>query len=179
MRGPARVPATKDLTPEDVARLIEVSGALVAGELRALGPDASFHPAPGEWCANEVAGHIIEAERRGFAGRIRRFLDADGPDEIGWDQDAVERERQDCRRDPGALADELEALRKESVALLRSLRPEQLSRWGTHSKVGRLTVNDLIHEWVHHDRNHARQLMAVTQERVYPHLGGSQGFVGE
>ena len=172
-------PATKDLTPEQVARLIMSSGAFVAWELRALGDDASFHPAPGEWCANEVAGHIIEAERRGFAGRIRRFLESDGPNEVGWDQEAVERERQDCRRDPSELADELEALRKESVVLLRSLRPVHLSRWGTHSKVGRLTVNDLIHEWVHHNRNHARQLMAVTQERVYPQMGGSQGFVGE
>src|SRR5688500_4551920 len=159
-------PATKDLTPEDVARLIETSGAFVAGELRALGADASFHPAPAEWCANEVAGHIIEAERRGFAGRIRRFLESDGPDELGWDQVAVERERQDCRRDPGELADELEALRKESVVLLRSLRPEHLSRWGTHSKVGRLTVHDRIHDWEHHERNHARQRIAVTPQRV-------------
>ena len=171
--------ATKDLQPAEVARLIGASGAFVVAELRALGDDAAFHPAPGEWCANEIAGHIIEAERRGFAGRIRRFLESDGPDELGWDQDAVERERQDCRRDPRELADELEALRTESLVLLRSLRHEQLSRWGTHAKVGRLTVNDLIHEWVHHDRNHARQLMAVTQDRVYPHLGGSRGFVGE
>lgn len=170
---------TKDLSTEEVAQLIEASGAYVVGELKALGANASFHPAPGEWCANEVAGHLIEAERRGFAGRIRQFLDADGPNAVAWDQDQVERERQDCRRDPTALADELQALRTQSAALVRSLRPEQLSRWGTHPKVGRLVINDLLHEWVHHDRNHARQLMAVTQERVYPHLGGSQGFVGE
>ncbi len=172
-------PDTAELTPERVARLIEASGAFVVGELRALGDDASFHPAPGEWCAKEVTGHLIEAERRGFAGRIRQFLDADGPSAIAWDQDEVERERQDCRRDPKELADELQALRRESTALVRSLRPDQLSRWGMHPKVGRLTIRDLLHEWVHHDRNHARQLMAVTQERVYPHLGGSQGFVGE
>lgn len=172
-------PETTDLALEEIARLIEASGAFVVAELRALGDDASFHPAPGEWCAKEVAGHLIEAERRGFAGRIRLFLASDGPDTIAWDQDAVERERQDCRRDPNALAEELRTLRAESAALVRALRPDQLSRWGTHPKVGRLAINDLLHEWIHHDRNHARQLMAVTQERVYPHLGGSQGFVGE
>lgn len=172
-------PETTDLALEEIARLIEASGAFVIAELRALGADASFHPAPGEWCAKEVAGHLIEAERRGFAGRIRHFLETDGPDAIAWDQDAVELERQDCRRDPRALAEELRTLRAESAALVRSLRPDQLSRWGTHPKVGRLLISDLLHEWVHHDRNHARQLMAVTQERVFPHLGGSQGFVGE
>jgi hypothetical protein len=162
-----------------IACLIEASGAFVAGELTALGDEASFHPAPGEWCAKEIAGHLIEAERRGFAGRIRQFLDADGPDAVAWDQEAVERERRDCERDAAALAKELLAARRESAALVRSLRPDQLARWGTHPKVGRLTVRDLVHEWIHHDRNHARQLMAVTQERVYAHMGNSQKFVGE
>ncbi len=168
-----------DLTPEAVARLLEASGALVVAELRALGENASFHPGPGEWCAKEVAGHLIEAERRGFAGRIRQFLESDGPNAIAWDQDAVEREREDCRRDASSLANELQALRTESIALVRSLRPDQLGRWGTHPKVGRLLIKDLLHEWVHHDRNHARQLLAATQERVFPQMGASQGFVGE
>lgn len=167
------------LDNERIARLIEASGELVAAELEALGDDAAFHPAPGEWCAKECAGHIIEAERRGFAGRIRHFLEADGPDTAAWDQDAVQRERRDCGRRPQDIARELLALRKESAALVRSLTPDQLERWGTHPKVGRLTVRDLLHEWVHHDRNHARQLMAVTQARVYPQMGNAQGFVGE
>ena len=170
---------TEDLSTERIAELIAASGDTVVRELDALGEDAGFHHAPGEWCAKEVAGHIIEAERRGFAGRIRHFLAAEGPDTPAWDQEAVERERRDCERDAVALRDELLALRRESVALVRSLGPEQLARWGMHPKVGRLTVRDLIHEWVHHDRNHARQLLAIAQERVYPHLGGAQGFVGE
>jgi len=170
---------TEDLSTERIADLIAASGDAVARELDALGEDAGFHHGPGEWCAKEVVGHIIEAERRGFAGRIRHFLAADGPDTPAWDQEAVERERRDCERDAAALRDELLALRGESVALVRSLQPEQLARWGTHPKVGRVTVRDLIHEWVHHDRNHARQLLAIAQERVYPHMGASQGFVGE
>ena len=36
------------------------------------GDDGGWRPAPGEWSANECVGHLIEAERRGFAGRIRR-----------------------------------------------------------------------------------------------------------
>lgn len=168
-----------DLDTDRIARLIEASGELVAAELEALGDEASFHPAPGEWCALECAGHIIEAERRGFAGRIRSFLDADGPETQAWDQEAVQRERRDCEKRPQDLARELRAVRKESVALVRSLTGAQLLRWGTHPKVGRLTVRDLLHEWVHHDRNHARQLMAVTQASVYPQMGNAQGFVGE
>lgn len=167
------------LSPDVIADLVLATGELVASELTALGPDAAFHPAPGEWCAQEVAGHLIEAERRGFAGRIRQFLADPGARAVAWDQDAVERERGDCRRDTASLADELRALRRESVALIRGVTPAQLEAWGTHPKVGRITVGDLLHEWVHHDRNHTRQLLAVTQERVYPEMGNCRLFVGE
>jgi predicted nucleic acid-binding Zn ribbon protein len=44
---------------------------------------------------------------------------------------------------------------------------------------GRLTVRDLLHEWIHHDRNHTKQLLAIAQERVWPHMGNSQKFKGE
>lgn len=167
------------LTTDAIAGLVEATGELVASELIALGPDAAFHPAPGEWCALEVAGHLIEAERRGFAGRIRQFLAESGVRAVAWDEGAVARERRDCLREPVALAAELRALRRESGALIRGLTPVQLEAWGVHPKVGRITVRDLIHEWVHHDRNHTRQLLAVTQERVYPEMGNCQGFVGE
>ena len=33
--------------------------------------------APDEWSADECVGHIIEADRRGRAGRIRRILAED------------------------------------------------------------------------------------------------------
>lgn len=144
-----------------------------------MGDDASFHPAPGDWCAKEVIGHVIEAEKRGFAGRIRRFIEQDRPHEVGWDQEAVARERRDCDRDARALRDEFASLRADSLAFVRALGAAQLSRGGTHSKVGELTVRDLLHEWVHHDRNHLRQLLANTQSRVWDHLGNSQGFAGE
>jgi hypothetical protein len=40
-------------------------------------------------------------------------------------------------------------------------------------------VKDLLQEWVHHDRNHTKQVLAVVQSRVYPHMGNAQKFVGE
>src|SRR5207244_12347475 len=77
---PERTPArrlmadTRELTPEQVASYLEASCALIEAELLALGDDASWHFDPKEWCANQVVGHIVEAEKRGFAGRIRELL---------------------------------------------------------------------------------------------------------
>jgi hypothetical protein len=119
---------------------------------------------------------VIEAEKRGFAGRIRIMLGADNPRLLTWDQVAVERARRDCERKPQELLDEFEPLRRDSVELVRSLRPEQLARPGSHPEVGPLTVGDLLHEWVHHDGNHLRQALANVQAYMWPHMGNARRF---
>jgi hypothetical protein len=154
--------------------------AAVVAELGALSDEAlAWHPAEGEWCAKECLGHIMEAERRGFNGRIRRILAESEPQLAGWDQRAVAIERNDCARSAAALLSEFEALRADSVALVSGLSAEDLSRGGTHEKVGYVRVQDLLHEWVHHDRNHFRQLQANVQAYVWPNMGNCQKFVGE
>jgi hypothetical protein len=173
--GPGR---TSALTPPQIAALLEATCALIEGEMSALGDEgAQWHPAPGEWCVNECVGHLIEAERRGFAGRIRDMIA--GKPLVAWDQEAVARERKDCARMSQSLWMEFMGLRHDSIALVRSLTAADLERSGEHPKVGTLRVKDLLQEWVHHDRNHTRQLLAVVQARVYPHLGNAQKFVGE
>ena len=166
------------LTTGQVAALLESTCALIEGEMTALGDDGCrFHYRSGEWCVNECVGHIIEAERRGFSGRIREILD--GKPLHAWDQDAVARERGDCDRVSQSVWMEFMGLRHDSIALVRSLKPADLARSGMHPKVGELRVSDLLHEWIHHDRNHTKQILAIEQERVYPHMGNGQKFVGE
>jgi hypothetical protein len=33
-----------------------------------------------------------------------------------------------------------------------------------------------MHEWVHHDANHDRQILANIQAAVWPHMGNAQLF---
>lgn len=166
------------LTCTQIAALLESTCALVEAEMNALGDDGCrFHFKEGEWCVNECVGHLIEAERRGFSGRIRDILA--GKPIHSWDQAQVARDRKDCDRVSQSLWMEFMGLRHDSIALVRSLKPEDLEKSGVHPIVGTLRVADLLHEWVHHDRNHTKQLLAVQQERVYPHMGNAQKFVGE
>ena len=168
--------ALHPLEPAAIAALLEASLTTIEAELTALGDAASWRPAPGEWCANEVVGHLIEAERRGFAGRIRIILASDRPALEGWDQPAVAAARHDCERSPQELVAELRALREETVDLIARLTPADLLRSGIHPEVGELRVGDLLGEWVHHDRNHIRQLLANTQLRVWPQMGNARRF---
>ena len=104
------------LTPRQVADLLAAAAATLRAELTAL-PEATagWHPAPGEWCAKEVLGHLIEAERRGFAGRVRAALAEPAPAFAAWDMAAVARARADCARELAVLLDEFDATRQASV----------------------------------------------------------------
>ena len=168
------------LTVGQVAGLLAASATTVVAELTALGSEGGWRPEPGEWSANECVGHLIEAERRGFAGRIRRILAAERSEvqvELeGWDPPAVAAARRDELRSGAELAAEFATLRADSVALVRSLGPAEMDRVGIHPDVGPLRVDELLGEWVHHDRNHIRQLLAVTQARVWPQMGNARRF---
>lgn len=168
------------LAPARIADLLAASSTTVVGELVALGDAAGWRPEPGEWSANECVGHLIEAERRGFAGRIRAILAADRPgapaDLETWDPPAVAEARRDHLRSGAELAAEFDDLRADSLRLVRSLKAVDMARVGTHPDVGPLRVDELLGEWVHHDRNHIRQMLAVTQARVWDQMGNARRF---
>jgi hypothetical protein len=168
---------TAAYTPVQAARLLAASLTMIKTEVAALPPAVlTYRPAAGEWCVLEVIGHLIETEERGFAGRIRTILAEERPRFSTWDPDAVARARRDDVRDPSELLGEFTARRTESIALVETLTPADLERGGDHPEVGWLTARDLLHEWIHHDANHLRQILANVQAYTWPQMGNAQRF---
>lgn len=169
--------APSPLAPVEIAQFLRATLTAIASELAALPPPVlAWHPAPREWCVKEVLGHLIETETHGFAGRIRTILASPDPPLEPWDQEAVAKARRDCEREVRALLGELATARQESVRLVEGLQDADLARGGDHQGVGYLRVVDLLNEWVHHDRNHVRQILANVQAYVWPHMGNAQRF---
>ncbi len=165
------------MTPQEVAPILEASGEAISNLLGTLPAEiASHRPAEGEWCVNECVGHLIEAERRGFAGRIKTMLDEDEPRLVPWDAAEVAKARGDCDHDLAGLLQEFTALRRDSVELVRSMKSSDLGRGGMHPVVSRITVDEILHEWVHHDANHLRQALANVQMFMWPAMGATQRF---
>jgi DinB superfamily len=161
------------VTPERVAALVAAAGSAIEAELGGMGDEvASWHPADGEWCVKEVLAHVMISERIGFGGRIREILAEDNPS-----LKATGPADRACGNDLAAMLAALAAQRAASVELIRSLGPADLDRAGIHERVGRLTINDLIHEWVHHDRAHLKQILGNVQAYAWPSMGGAQAFV--
>ena len=165
------------LAPRAAAALLGTLPIVLRAELAAApGELLRWRPAPGGWCVLEVVGHLIETEERGFAGRIRTILTEERPRFTTWDPSAVAQARQDERQDPAELLAELSGRRAASVALVETLTAGDLARGGDHPEVGFLTVDDLLHEWIHHDANHLRQMLANVQAYTWPSMGNAQRF---
>ena len=171
---------TAPLSVARIADLLAASARIVEAEMGALGSEGGWRPAPGEWSANECVGHLIEAERRGFAGRVQAILAAGRPDIPAdlesWDPPAVAEGRRDHERVSSDLVNEFVGLRAAGVSTVLGLSPDDLDRVGMHPDVGPLRVGEVIAEWVHHDRNHIRQLLEVTQSRAWSQMGTAQRF---
>jgi DinB family protein len=170
-------PSSDPFTTSEIVTLLTAAMEAIRGEYSRLPRRVlTFRPAPAEWCNLEVLGHLIEAEQRGFAGRIRLILAQDGRALERWDSEEVARERRDWERDPSILLGEFVRLREVSLQLVERLGETDLVKRGEHPTVGTLTVNDILHEWTHHDRNHISQMMANVQACAWPHMGNAQRF---
>jgi hypothetical protein len=165
------------LAPRQAAALLGAMPIFLRAEFEAAPSELlRWRPAPEEWCVLEVVGHLIETEERGFAGRIRTILAEERPRFSTWDPSAVARERQDVHRAPAQLLAEFTGRRTAAAALVETLTAVDLTRGGEHPEVGFLTVNDLLHEWIHHDANHLRQILANVQAFTWPSMGNAQRF---
>ena len=111
-------------------------------------------PAPGEWSAVECLLHLVEAEREVFPVRLQRFLagqdfEAFHPDEGGPPEVAS--------LEPLALSAEFAQLRAGSLRLLASVGAADLQRTALHPELGRVSLDQMIHEWAAHDLMHTVQ----------------------
>ena len=165
------------LSLTEFAQMLRAFPATLLSEVGILPePVLDWRPGPDEWCVKEVIGHLIEAEERGFAGRVRTMLVAPDPVFQAWSPPQVARDRGDADKSAGELLKQFLDLRLASAVLVEQLTVADLERSGRHPQVGRLTIGDLLGEWVHHDREHLRQIMANVQAYVWPQLGGAQRF---
>ena len=62
------------------------------------------------------------------------------------------------RQHAGAAWDAFGRRRDETLALLRTLAPEQWQRSGHHPRMGRMTIDYLLSLMAWHDDNHVDQL---------------------
>ena len=139
---------------EQLERHGEAFRALFSG----MGPIATFRPTPEKWCAVELVCHLRDEEREDFRARLEHVLatpEAALPntDPSGWMKDRAYAEQNFDL----VLADFLEE-RQRTVAWLRTLKNAPWRNAHPHPRVGPITADLFLVNWVAHDMHHLRQL---------------------
>lgn len=117
---------------------------------------AGHRYAAGKWSIRELVGHVCDAERI-FTYRALCFARGDATPLPAFDENAyVARSRLDDRSLAG-LADELDAVRRATVALFDSLFPEELLRRGVANE-NPMSVRALAWIIAGHERHHMEVL---------------------
>ena len=124
-------------------------------------------PLPGEWSALECLHHLISTEKYVFPVRTLRFLG--GEDLPGYDPDKEEGPL-DQSANAVEMAAEFSRLRDKSLDTLRKLAPGDLERSSVHEQLGKVTLDEMLHEWAAHDLNHTIQ---AEQAIMQPFIAGS------
>lgn len=112
-------------------------------------------PAPGEWSLAEVVRHLLGGERDTFLPRLRRMLAETRPAFDSGRSAAAE------GRQLTALADALEAARRDTVKILETLASADWAREGVSRSRGVLTIETYARTMAEHDTEHLRQMQAV------------------
>lgn len=127
--------------------------------LEGLGPEETrWRPAPDKWCLLEVVCHLHDEEREDFRGRLRHVLATpESPlppiDPPGWVTS-----RRYMEQDFTTMLQKFLAERDASVDWLWKLVDPPWQNVHEHPKMGPLTAEHFLVNWVAHDMHHIRQI---------------------
>ena len=113
-------------------------------------------PAPGKWSAREIVHHLADSEMTS-AIRLRLLLAEDRPAIKGYDEAEFARKLHYDRPIAGSL-EAFRAARVTTAELLDRMTDADWAREGTHTEVGRYTVEGWLQIYADHAHNHADQI---------------------
>jgi DinB superfamily len=155
--------------------------ALLRGlpEPRVRGNEGRTDDGKESWSPFDIVGHLISGERTDWMPRVRVILEhGEARPFVPFDRFAQEKESRG--KSPEQLLDEFARLRKQNLAALQglNLKPEDLTRRGTHPALGVVTLAELLATWTVHDLTHLHQLSRVMAHQYRDAVGPWGAYLG-
>jgi len=111
----------------------------------------------------EQACHLRDLEREGYLVRVRRMLGEKEPVLDAFDGQAVAATRDYARQDAHAAAQDFAAARRELVAVVGALSPDDLGREATFGGE-RITLAQLVGMIDAHDTEHREEIERILDD---------------
>ncbi|MFY9551082.1 MAG: DinB family protein [Thermoanaerobaculia bacterium] len=127
-------------------------------------PEArKWRPAEGKWSAHEVVCHAADSETNA-AARIRFLAAETSPTILGYDQAHWARVLDYHAAPVEPAMATVEAVRANTVPLLRRLPESAWAVTGKHTESGTYTAEDWLRTYAEHLEKHSRQIERNVQE---------------
>lgn len=144
-------------TEDDVVAALDAQSHETATLLGGLSEQQASHRyAPDKWSIKQLVGHVTDTERI-FAYRALSIARGETKSLPGFDQEPYVANGAFDERSISDLADELAAVRRANVMMLRALSDEAWRRIGTASD-NPISVRALAFIMLGHERHHVRIL---------------------
>jgi hypothetical protein len=121
------------------------------------GAEWDFVPAPGKWSLRQIICHLSDSEMIGRY-RMASVIAEDNPTLMWYDQDAWAVQLDHSKRKFSQTLETFRRVRGENYELLKDLPEETYARTGLHSRMGSMTLKDLLKMYAEHAEGHARQI---------------------
>jgi len=132
--------------------------ALLKEALARVPADAlQWRPAPSRWSAHEIIVHCADSETNAHA-RLRFLLAEAQPVIQGYDQDRWAKMLDYHARPIDTALRTVEAVRSNTVPLLRSMSERDWQRKGQHTESGPYAAEDWLAIYAEHLEKHSRQI---------------------
>ncbi len=120
-----------------------------------------WKPKINSWCILEVVCHLYDEEREDFRGRVKHTLETPNEPLTMFDQIAWVKDRKYIEQDYNQMVEKLLAERKKSITWLHSLKTPAWKNAYIHPKLGPLSSEHFLANWLAHDFLHIRQIIAI------------------
>ena len=139
-----------------IAQYRDGYSAIAESLLKITPEELDARPGPGRWTTREIVHHLADSEMTA-AIRLRRLLAEDRPAIQGYDQDEfAQRLRYDRPHETSLQL--FRYVRLATAELLERLEQADWLREGTHSEIGRYSVETWLTIYAEHAHKHARQI---------------------
>ncbi len=119
-----------------------------------------IQPAPGKWSIAQIVTHLADTEIV-LAFRLRMVLAQSGTPLQAMDQDKWAAGLKYVEADVDEQLGLFTTLRRNHLALWKSLSDEDWQKYGMHEERGKETVERITHHFAGHDINHLNQIEAI------------------
>lgn len=146
-------------TPERTLNFLSKTPQVLTYIFHDMSTERAKQLAPGVsgWNALEVLCHLVDIEEA-YIVRVRRMLAETKPTFAGTDPDGLALQHEYAKQDLHDMLERFIQLRRELIAILRALRPDEWERRGIHPSYGLMTVLELATNVPLHDLNHLGQI---------------------